>query len=108
MKFRIFNILSCIVLLGGCGGPDRQTFQGYVEGENIYLASPFSGALVDVLVERGQKVRAGELLFKLDPDPQQIVMKEALAGLQQSMLVYEDLKKPKRPEEIAAIEAQIG
>ena len=108
MKTRIFIALGFTAFLSGCGGPGKQSYQGYVEGENIYLASPYSGDLVELLVERGQQVKKNQLLFKLDPFPQSLVIKEAAASLQQAIQVYDDLKKPKRPPEIAAIEAQIG
>ena len=111
MKTRIFTTLTLTValtlILIGCGNSDHQSYQGYVAGENIYLASPYSGFLVEVLAGRGQPVRKGQLLYKLDADPQQLLLTEASAGLQQAKQIYNDLKKPKRPEELAAIQAQI-
>lgn len=104
----LFTLFITSYFLTGCGTSDQQTYQGYVEGKNIYLASPFSGRLIDAFVARGQHVNAKELLFKLDPDPQEMTNNEASAALEQAEKVYIDLTKPKRPEEIAAIQAQIG
>ncbi len=41
-------------------------YQGYVEGENIYLAASSSGILVKRPVNRGQWVKKGDLIFQLD------------------------------------------
>ena len=101
-------ILTLPTILMGCGNSDKHLHQGYVEGQNIYLASPYSGALVESLVERGQTVKKGELLFKLDPNPQDILIAETTAELEQAQHVLADVNKPRRPEEIAEIEAQLG
>jgi len=100
-------ILALAAVLSGCSGSGRQSYQGYVEGENTYLACPYSGRLVEVLAERGQLVKKNQLLFKLDSDPQTLLLAEAAAALEQSKKVYDDLKKPKRKPELEAIEAQI-
>lgn len=104
---RLITLITMLALTG-CGNSDRHHYQGYVEGRNIYLASPFSGTLIKAYVQRGQHVKKGELLFQLDPDPQSIQVSQAFSGLKQAEQVYHDLKNPKRPPEIAAIEAQIG
>lgn len=108
MKKKILIVIILIAVTGGCGGRDQYHFQGYVEGENIYLASPYAGALVEALVERGQNVKKGELLFKLDSNPQAMAIMEATAGLQEAERQFLNLKAPRRPDEIAQIEAQIG
>ena len=35
-------------LLAGCGKNSPNTFQGYVEGEYVYVAAPLGGALADL------------------------------------------------------------
>ena len=100
-------ILCGSLVLSGCGKKEHH-YQGYVENENIYLASPYSGRLVSVFVERGQWVKKGQLLFKLDENPQALQIKQAFSLLDQARQVYADLKKGRRPSEIDAIMAQIG
>ena len=107
MQFRFILIFMVAIVLVGCSKPKNQ-YQGYVEGENIYLASPFSGALVKLYVERGQKVKKGQLLFSLDPKPQTFSQVDSNALLDQGQKVLLDLQKAKRPPEIEAIEAQIA
>jgi HlyD family secretion protein len=43
-----------------------RTLSGYVESEPLYLASPVSGLVTQVAVERGDRVDAGALLFTVD------------------------------------------
>lgn len=96
-----------IMMITSCNGSDHQQFSGYVEGENIYLASPFYGVLQHLYVQRGQPVKKGALLFNLDPNPQQINIAQMQADLEQAKNTLVDLQKPRRLPEIAAIEAQI-
>ena len=96
MNHKILFILVFSAVLCGCSGSAHKNYQGYVEGENIYLASPYSGHLVELLVESGQSIKKNQLLFKLDPEPQKFVIAEASAALEQAKQVYDDLKKPKR------------
>src|SRR2546430_8545001 len=50
----------------GCSDPKKDRFQGYVEGEFVYVASPLAGQLETLSVQRGQQVTTGQPLFALD------------------------------------------
>lgn len=102
-----FFVLLAFLLLAGCSKPGGQSYQGYVEGENVFLASPNSGVLKKLLIHRGERVSQGQLLFKLDNDPEQLLVKQRAAELLQAQRTLMDLKRPRRPPEIASIEAQI-
>lgn len=106
MYVRILVALIFIVSLVSCSKPEHR-FQGYVEGENIFLSLPYSGKLIHMSVIRGQRVKKGELLFTLDPKPQIYMHRQAIASSLQAQYTLADLIKPRRPPEIAAIEAQI-
>lgn len=107
MKASYFTIILLIGFLLSCGQGNERHYQGYVEGENIYLASPYSGILEKLAVRRGQVVKQGELLFTLDPYPQTLAIKQLQNDLQQAKDLLQDLKNPRRSQEIEAIEAQI-
>ncbi len=107
MKFIHLIILLSLLTLLSCSKPRLGHYQGYVEGENIYLASPYSGILEDAFVTRGHQVKKGELLFKLDANPEILKIKESESELLQAKKIYQDLVNPRRPAEIAAINAQI-
>lgn len=58
-------ILSA-VLLAGCAKHSSGTFQGYIEGEYVYVAAPLAGSLTKLAVARGDTVKVGQLLFELE------------------------------------------
>jgi multidrug resistance efflux pump len=75
--------------------------------ENIEIGSPVPGIVVEVLVDVGQKVKAGDPLFRLDDRELQAeleVRKSALAAAQAELARLEAMP---RPEELPAAEAQV-
>lgn len=100
-------MIFLIALVTACS-KNARSYQGYIEGENIYLTSPFSGRLTQMLVTRGVRVKKGELLFTLEPKPQAFSVNQLEASLIASRQTLADLIKPKREEEIRAIKAQIS
>ena len=42
---RAAGALILLLLLGSCSDPPKNRFQGYVEGEFVYVASPLAGTL---------------------------------------------------------------
>jgi len=108
MNTKYCSIILTLALLAGCQSSDNvRTYQGYVEGENVYLASPYSGILKKLLVSRGEHVQRGQLLFVLDQNPEELVVKQGEANLLQANKVLNDLELPRRTPEIEAIKAQI-
>lgn len=105
-KIRII-ILGLFFCLTSCHKHQVHHYQGYIEGENLYLASPYSGKLIHNWVKRGSHVKKGQKLFSLDDNPQILAIKEAEAVLSQGTEILSDLQKPKRKPEIEAIMAQI-
>ncbi len=51
--FSVFIALSALCILGGCGRPAANRVQGYVEGEFVYVASPYAGELKSLNAQRG-------------------------------------------------------
>jgi len=50
------------------GSPGRaRTLNGYIEGESLYLAAPVSGTIASISAVEGQRVVAGQQLFRIDP-----------------------------------------
>jgi HlyD family secretion protein len=48
-----------LLLLGSCSDPPATRFQGYVEGEFVYVASPIAGQLEMLSVQRANRWRPG-------------------------------------------------
>lgn len=107
MRAKSVLFIAMIILNNGCNKNDHPQFQGYVEGENIFLASPYNGILKELYTQRGQYVEKGKLLFKLDPNPQLMNIALVQGELDQAKNILIDLEKPRRDPEISAIEAQI-
>lgn len=99
--------LLLLCAISGCGRSPSNQVQGYVEGEFVYVASPFAGQLEVLAVSRGTQVKQGDLLFQLDSVPEKADRDEAERRLLQSRANLEDAKKGKRPTEIRSMEAQL-
>lgn len=65
---RYFLILLSIFNIS-CSPPPG--LSGYIEGEYTYIASTLGGTLFNLNVARGQEVKRGDLLYSLDPQPEQ-------------------------------------
>jgi HlyD family secretion protein len=94
-------------LLAGCSGGSSGAFQGYIEGEYVYVAAPLGGSLTNLAVARGDSVKAGQLLFALERGSEADAVAQAEKNLAQAKAQLDDLTKGLRPTEIASLEAQL-
>jgi HlyD family secretion protein len=95
-------------LLAACSRSAQAPLQGYVEGEYVRVAAPFAGTLVRLDVQRGAQVRSGAPLFALESQNEDAARREAEARVRQAEAQLEDLRKGRRPSEIAAVRAQLA
>jgi HlyD family secretion protein len=95
------------IFIAGCAADSSKVFQGYIEGEYVYVASPLGGALTNLAVARGDPVKTGQLLFELERGSEADAVRQAEKNLTQAQSQLDDLNKGKRPTEIASIEAQV-
>ena len=98
--------LAAAMGLGGHDGPLE--LQGYVEGEYVYVGSPVAGRLATLQVARGARVEAGAALFQLDRSSEQPARDDAAARLARAKAGLANLRKGRRPSEIASIQAQLA
>jgi len=93
MKNRNLNILMLLVLisflLGACASlPGRTTengaltASGTVSARQVSVAPELGGKVVEVLVEEGQSVKTGDVLFRLDDAFLQAQREQATAAIQ--------------------------
>jgi HlyD family secretion protein len=102
-------LLSCITMFAtGCTHGSRDTYQGYVEGEFVYMASSQAGQLVSLSVQRGQTVASGTLLFTLESQNEADALQQAARQLEAAQAQLSDLLTGKRPPEVAVNEAQLA
>lgn len=65
----IVAIITAVVVLWLLlsGSKRERTLSGYIEGEELYLASPVAGTVASVFAVEGARVAPGQQLFAIDP-----------------------------------------
>ncbi len=79
-------IVACVsalaaIALAGCSPGPANLYQGYIEGEYVYVASPLGGALTNLAVARGDEITGGRLLFELERGSEAAALAEAKKNL---------------------------
>jgi HlyD family secretion protein len=98
----------CLLLaLPGCQSASPTTYQGYVEGEFVYVAGKIAGRLDTLDVARGDVVAAGQPLYVLEHDYETQVLAQAEADLKQAEDNLRDKQKGLRSEEIDQLVASL-
>src|SRR4029077_3716307 len=100
--------LAVAVGCAGCSQRPSDVYQGYVEGEFVYLASSQPGSLTQLAVARGQTVAADAPVFALESQNETDAVAQARQQLQAARAQQADLQTGKRRAEISVIEAQLA
>lgn len=82
MSKKVFVLLLGMLALSACS--KRSHFQGYVEGEYRYISAHDSGVVEQLHVRRGDQVKIGQLLFRLEPEPEIDAQKQAEQQVKQN------------------------
>jgi HlyD family secretion protein len=102
----LFLLVSLVTIaIGGCDKPSVPAYQGYVEGEYLFLSAPQAGYLKSLDAVRGSRVMAGQALFAIATDPDAQALAEAEARIGSAREKVENLKEPRRAPEIAKLQA---
>ena len=85
---RLILMLSVplLILIGGLymyltSGRYVSTDNAYVQQDKVSVSAEVTGRIVEVGVKENQKVKAGDLLFRIDPAPFRIALEQAEAQL---------------------------
>lgn len=97
-----------MVTLSACTASPGEGFAGYAEGEAVRLAAPISGTLTKLHVQRGDKVTASAPAFVLEHESERASREEAQARVRRAEQQLSNLRSGKRPDEIAALRAQLA
>src|SRR5215203_2351044 len=114
---RAIRLILMLTLLAAAGGAafwylgrdeeESTVFQGYMEGNLVYMAPEESGRIERLAVEAGDSVTEGQFLFALESSVQIAQRNEAEARLRQAEAQLANLKAAQqRPEQIAVLRAQ--
>jgi HlyD family secretion protein len=108
MRARARNISFLLTwALAACSNGPADTFQGYGEGDYVYVASPYAGQLEKLAVARGAQVAAGATLFVLEHAAEQAAVDAAEAKIKSAEAAVVNLAGAKRKPELDAMRAQI-
>jgi HlyD family secretion protein len=100
-------LIILMAAVAACDNGPRNVYQGYIEGDYLYISSPVGGTVVNMPVDKGTRVEAGALLFELEPEPERAAYQEARSQLEAAKALYEDKTKGMRSSELMAIEESI-
>jgi membrane fusion protein (multidrug efflux system) len=100
-------VAAAVYLLGGryIGNDDS-----YVRANKLMVSTDVSGLVATVNVREGQQVKAGDILFTLDPHPFEIALDNARAALADTVQDVESTRAAYRAAlgQIAAQQAQVN
>lgn len=97
-----------LTALAGCSHQDAPSYQGYVEGEFVYLSSSQAGTLTQLAVTRGQTVGSGISVFTLESGSETAALNQARQQLASARAQLHDIQTGKRPVEIDVTKAQLA
>lgn len=101
----------CLMLLlsmPGCAKSEADYFPGYAEAEYVRLGAPIAGTLTKLHLKTGDQVKSNAPAFVLEQENEKAERAEAEFRVQRAQSQLSNLKKGKRPDELAAVEAQLA
>jgi membrane fusion protein (multidrug efflux system) len=79
--------------------PYVSTDDAFVRAAKVTVNARVSGQAVEIAVRDNEHVRQGQVLFRIDPEPYQIAVDQAEAGLRSARLQIEGLKATYRQQQ---------
>ncbi|MBV8800700.1 MAG: efflux RND transporter periplasmic adaptor subunit [Alphaproteobacteria bacterium] len=76
-------VFALMLFLAACGQSEDHGWLGYAEGDNALISAPQPGWLAHLHVQRGDDVKPGQLLFRLDDTREQAARDQAAAAIPQ-------------------------
>ena len=102
-------LLACgLLALAACTRTDPDRFGGYAEADLVYVGPSIGGRVQKLAVERGARVKKGEVLFELERDSETLEKAAAAARAERAAAQVRNLRKGKRVDELRAIEQQLA
>lgn len=104
---RIALLALSMLVLSGCAEKPGDSWQGYIEGEYVLLASPYAGQLQKLSVRRGERIESGKPVFALEQEAEAAARREAEERLKAAQARLKNLTAGRRPAEIEALRAEV-
>ena len=99
---------TALLAFAACSRPVATSFQGYLEGEFVYVAAPLAGRLEHLAVAKGSSVGGDAPLFTLEHAAETAVAEQAAALVSTARARLADLRKGARPSELDALAARLA
>ncbi len=92
----MFGVPILLLVVGGyfwlMAGRYASTDNAYVQQDMVSIVAEDAGRITDVAVAENDHVKAGDLLFRIDPQAYQIALEQANAGVSAARLQVEQLR----------------
>ena len=105
------TLIVFVIFVAGCGPKtpaDRVRVSGQVEATDVQISPQVGGRLLDLRVVEGDRVKAGDLIAKLDTADAELSLARAHAEHDQAEAQLRLLQAGARPEDIRQAEAQVA
>lgn len=106
-RLRLAALLLAALVLAGCSEPSRQAL-GTLEYDRVTLPAPTSERIVAIAVREGDRVRAGQVLLRLEATRTLATTQAAQAQVRQQRAALAELEAGPRSEAIAQARAQLA
>jgi membrane fusion protein (multidrug efflux system) len=105
----VFVVAAAAGVIWLRGGRYVSTGDAYVQAAKLMVSTDVSGIVSSVDVHEGQLVKAGNVLFRIDPRQFQIALDNAKANLAQTALTIESMKQDYKRmlSDVAAQQSQV-
>lgn len=113
-RIRVVIVVIVVLAIGTVGyfvrrdsDNDGLTLYGNVDIREVDLGFRVSGRLVEMRLEEGDTVKAGDVIARLDPEPYQDELAAAEARVNRAKANLQRLRTGSRPQEIESAKAQV-
>lgn len=86
---RLLALVFIAVSLAACGNGGNGSYQGWAEGEFIFVGPDENGRMIELNVRAGDTVKTGDLLFTVDAQLQEADLKVTEATLAMAKQAFE-------------------
>src|SRR5437867_2821807 len=100
--------VACAVACAGKPPADHVRVSGQVEATDVHVAAQVGGRLIELRVAEGDRIRAGDVVARLDEADAQLAMARARADREQAEAQLRLLLAGARVEDIRQAEAQLA
>jgi membrane fusion protein (multidrug efflux system) len=97
LRLALMLIVPLLLVIGGgyywlASGVSVSTDDAAIKQDIVSVSAQVNGPIVQVAVRNGQRVRQGDLLFRIDPAPYRVALEQAQAQLAAAQLQNRELR----------------